>query len=81
MTRRVPVVGVLRSPSPEDVAAFMAAAVPRETTPALRRTEATLLALEAAARIAGTPGRHVLQLAAVQWELLQRGVPLRREEV
>ncbi len=80
MTRRVPIVGLLRSQEPEDIAAFMAQAVPRETTPALRRTERTLLALEAAARIAGTPGRHLVQLAAIQWELVQRGVRLRRED-
>ena len=62
-----------------DIVFAPAAAVPRASTPSLRRTEALLLGLETAARIAGTPGRHLVQLAAVQWELVRRGERLRRE--
>ena len=58
--------------APEAFAAVMARVVPGMTTDYLRRMEEVML------RPPGPHGLGLLQLAAIQVELVRRGVPLRR---
>lgn len=74
MTRRPPI-----GPStPEETGAFLAVTLPDTPTPELRVKEALYLAASADAAAAGDPGRHTVELAMVQWHLVQRGEGLRR---
>ncbi len=74
MIRRPPI----EPTTPEEIGAFMAVALPGTSTPTLRAKEAMFLAASADAAAAGDPGRHTVELAMVQWHLVQRGEGLRR---
>ena len=64
--------------SPEEIAGFLAVVLPDTPTHDLRAKEAVYLAASADAAAAGDPGRHTVELAMVQWHLVQRGEGLRR---
>lgn len=64
--------------TPEHVGAFLAVTLPGTPTPELRAKEAVYLAASADASAAGDPGRHMVELAMVQWHLVQRREGLRR---